>query len=135
MFVADGITIRPPFAPVVFAASAAQAASRFGVLSWNAFALETVLLAAVARANEVVPPPAAIVVSRYSFVAAVGAVTGASPVSTFAAGGAPPPRPEKPSFPVATPRRAKIPRVPGRGQGGPLPSLDKKFFFAFSRSP
>src|SRR6266403_3708642 len=103
MFVADGITIRPPFAPVVFAASAAQAASRFGVLSWNAFALETVLLAAVASANEVVPPPAAIVVSRYSFVAAVGAVAGASPVSTLAAGVLHPRSTKNPSLPVATP--------------------------------
>src|SRR5260221_14733024 len=133
MFVADGITIRPPFAPVVFAASAAQAASRFGVLSWNAFALETVLLAAVARANEVVPPPAAIVVSRYSFVAAVGAVTGASPVSTFAAGGLPPPAPEKPSLPFSTAARRKVAPFAGRAANGPPPSSERRFFFSFFR--
>src|SRR5258705_5299617 len=131
MFVADGITIRPPFAPVVFAASAAQAASRFGVLSWNAFALETVLLAAVARANEVVPPPAAIVVSRYSFVAAVGAVTGASPVSTFAAGGVPPPAPKKPPLPVATPAPEKIAAFSARGREVPRRFSVHYLFFTF----
>src|SRR5258708_40378751 len=118
MFVADGITIRPPFAPVVFAASAAQAASRFGVLSWNAFALETVLLAAVASINEVVPPPAAIVVSRYSFVAAVGAATGASPVSTLAAGVVLPPSTKNTIFSLTKPVTADFVGIISLGTRG-----------------
>src|ERR1700739_170090 len=99
MLVAAGITMRPPLAPVLFAGSAPHACKRFGVLSWNALAPETVLLAADASVRDVVPPPETIVVSRYWFDALVGALGGASPASTLAAL-MPQPRSSKyPSFP------------------------------------